>query len=92
MGATNGDIRVIEDGVEKTINCLSSIMIKHKGTQVGVGSGFSIDQRKEFGKDHSKILGKTITVQYFEESQNQDGEYSLRFPVLKYIYDEKRNC
>ena len=40
----------------------------------------------------SKILGKTITVQYFEESQNQDGEYSLRFPVLKYIYDEKRNC
>jgi DNA ligase-1 len=64
----------------------------HKGTQVGVGSGFSIDQRKEFGKDHHKILGKLITVQYFEESQNQNGEWSLRFPVLKYIYNGERDC
>jgi DNA ligase-1 len=92
VGATNGDIRVIEDGVEKTINCLSNITIMHKGTQVGVGSGFSIDQRKEFGKDHHKILGKLITVQYFEESQNQNGEWSLRFPVLKYIYNGERDC
>ena len=92
IGATNGDIRVIEDGVEKTINCLSNIVVMHKGTQVGVGSGFSIDQRKEFGKDHNKILGKLITVQYFEESQNQDGEWSLRFPVLKHIYNGERDC
>ena len=91
VGATNGDIRVIEDGKEKTINCLSMITINHKGTQVGVGSGFNFDQRKEFGKDHSKILGKTITVQYFEESKNQQGEYSLRFPVIKHIFENGRN-
>ena len=91
IGATNGDIRVIEDGKEKTINCLSMITINHKGTQVGVGSGFNFDQRKEFGKDHSKILGKTITVQYFEESKNQQGEYSLRFPVIKHIFENGRN-
>jgi DNA ligase-1 len=36
------------------------------------------------------ILGKIITVQYFEESQNQNGEYSLRFPVIKHIHGEKR--
>ncbi len=77
---------------KKTINCLSNIVILHKGNKVGVGSGFSIDQRKEFYKDHSKILGKTVTVQYFEESQNKDGEWSLRFPVLKHIYEGERDC
>jgi len=92
IGATNGDIRIVEDGKEKTINCLSNITIIHKGNKVGVGSGFSIDQRKEFYKDHNKILGKTVTVQYFEESQNKDGEWSLRFPVLKHIYEGERDC
>ena len=92
VGATNGDIRVVEDGREKTINCLSNITIIHKGNKVGVGSGFSIDQRKEFYEDHNKILGKTVTVQYFEESQNKDGEWSLRFPVLKHIYEGERDC
>ena len=90
-GATNGDIRVVEEGVEKTINCLSSISVEHKGNLVGVGSGFSLDQRKEFGDDHSKIVGKTITVQYFEESKNQDGKYSLRFPVIKHVFENGRN-
>ena len=92
IGATNGDIRIVEDGREKTINCLSNITIIHKGNKVGVGSGFSIDQRKEFYEDHNKILGKTVTVQYFEESQNKDGEWSLRFPVLKHIYEGERDC
>ena len=92
MGATNGDIRIVSEGKEKTINALSQIVIKHKGHQVGVGSGFSLEQRKEFGKDHSKILGKTITVQYFEETKNQDGGISLRFPTVKHIYENGRNC
>ncbi len=91
IGATNGDIRIVEEGKEKTINCLSNITIKHKGTDVGVGSGFSLEQRKEFGNDHNKILGKTITVQYFEESKNQNGEFSLRFPVIKHIFENGRN-
>ena len=90
MGATNGDIRIVSEGKEKTINALSQIMIKHKGHQVGVGSGFSLEQRKEFGKDHSKILGKTITVQYFEETKNQDGGISLRFPTVKHVYENGR--
>lgn len=90
VGATNGDVRVIENGKEKTINCLSNIVIKHKDCKVGVGSGFSIDERKEFGKDHSKIIGKVITVQYFEESKNKQGEYSLRFPTIKTIHGNER--
>ena len=85
-----GPFRVIEDGVEKTIETLSAVKIEHKGNIVSVGSGFSVEQRKEFYKDPSKILNKTITVQYFEESRNQNGEYSLRFPVIKVIHGDKR--
>ena len=35
-------------------------------------------------------IGKTITVQYFEETLNQDGCHSLRFPVVKHVYDGVR--
>ena len=86
VGCTNGDIRVVENGKEKTINCLSHITINHKGNHVSVGSGFSIDERKEYGEDHHKILGQTVTVEYFEESVNKHGQHSLRFPVKKIIH------
>ena len=40
----------------------------------------------------TKLFGKMITVQYFEETQDsKTGEYSLRFPVLKYVYEDGRN-
>ena len=37
------------------------------------------------------IVGKTITVQYFEETTNDKGGISLRFPTVKHIYDDGRN-
>jgi len=38
------------------------------------------------------IVGKEITVQYFEESSNKDSELSLRFPTIKKIWlDGRRN-
>jgi len=85
-----GPIRIIENGIEITKTMLSAIKIKHKKNTVSVGSGFSIEQRQEFYKDPSKILGKTITIQYFEETLNEQGLYSLRFPVVKAIYDGPR--
>ena len=85
-----GPIRYIKEGVEVEEEMLSGVAIEHKGNTVRVGSGFTIDQRKHlFNKPHD-ILGKTITVQYFEESQNQKGEYSLRFPVIKVIHGKER--
>jgi DNA ligase-1 len=85
-----GPLRYINEGVEVEEEMLSGVAIMHKGNIVRVGSGFSIEQRKEFFSNPEKILDKTITVQYFEESQNQKGEYSLRFPVIKVIHGEER--
>ena len=87
-----GPFRYVQDGKEIEEEMLSAVMIEHKGNQVRVGSGFTIEQRKHLLKHPEDILNKVITVQYFEESQNQSGEYSLRFPVLKIIHGDERTC
>ena len=89
-GTENGKIRYIVKGKEVEETMLSKVIISHKGNDVGVGSGFTIKQRKEFFKDPKKIIGKTINVKFFEETQTEDGKYSLRFPTLKIIYGDKR--
>lgn len=71
---------------------VKSLIIEHKGNRVNVGSGLEKEQRKAWYANPSLILGKTITVKYFEETKNQDGSYSLRFPVLKAVYENGRNC
>ena len=86
-----GPFRYIKEGKEVEEEMLSSVSILHKNNKVSVGSGFSIDQRKYYYQNPEMILGKEITVQYFEESQNQLGEYSLRFPVLKIVHGDKRD-
>lgn len=37
------------------------------------------------------LLGKFVSIAFVEETQNQDGSRSLRFPVLKYVYEKKRD-
>lgn len=86
-----GPFRYVLNGREQEENMLSCVMIQHKGHIVRVGSGFSIEQRQEFYKNPKKILGKQILVQYFEETYNQEGCISLRFPTVKFIHGEKRN-
>lgn len=86
-----GPFRYVQDNKEVEEIMLSCVMISHKKNEVRVGSGFTIDQRKDFHKNPNKILGKTILVQYFEETTNQDGGISLRFPTFKHLYGEKRD-
>ena len=82
--------RVIVDGAEVEEEMLKNVIIEHKGNRVHVGSGFSHDQRRHYFANPNEIIGKQITVQYFEESQSKSGEFSLRFPVIKAVYDGVR--
>ena len=86
----NGIHRVIENGREVEEEMLRAVMVEHKGNRVRVGSGFSIDQRRFYYQNPKEILGKTITVQYFEETTDQHGDHSLRFPVIKVVHGQKR--
>ena len=85
-----GPFRYIKDGQECEEEMLSNVRIQHKGYNVDVGSGFTIAERQHFYQNPNDIIGKTITVQYFEETNNQDGGISLRFPTLKIIHGVKR--
>ena len=80
---------VVRDGKSVSMTMLSQVWINHKGYIVKVGSGFSQEQRLEY-MDGS-IVGKQITVQYFEETNNDKGGISLRFPTVKHIYDNGRD-
>ena len=79
---------VVREGKSVSMTMLSQVWIEHKGHLVKVGSGFTQEQRLEY-MDGS-IVGKVITVQYFEETNNQEGGISLRFPTVKVIHGDKR--
>ena len=89
-GVENSIHRIIVDGLEVEEEMLSNVVIEHKGCDVGVGSGFNQEERRLYFNHPERIIGKTITVQYFEETLNQDGCHSLRFPVVKHIYENGR--
>jgi DNA ligase-1 len=86
-----GPFRYVLNGQEAEEEMLSCVTIEHKGYRVRVGSGFSIDQRQYFYRNPKEILGKIIRVNYFEETKNQDGGLSLRFPTLAYVYGDSRD-
>ncbi len=74
------------------IPVVTNILIQHKGNVVSVGSGLSKEQRIAWYDDPSCIVGKTVTIQYFEETvDSKTGNLSLRFPVLKYVYENERD-
>jgi len=81
---------VVRDGKEAQEVMLAQVYIEHKGHRVKVGSGFSQEQRIKYMTED--IVGKTITVQYFEETHNDKGGISLRFPTVKHIYESRRDC
>lgn len=85
-----GPFRMIDKstGLEKTIETLTNVIIEHKGNDVSVGSGFSLDDRVKYYSEPSLIVGKEITVQYFELSKDKNGIESLRFPVVKHVFEE----
>lgn len=86
-------LNVIE-GTGKNIGKLGAITIqfKHenKTYECNCGSGFSDEEREAYWKQSELIVGKIVTVGYFEVSKNAQGDYGLRFPTWKSIirYDK----
>ena len=91
IAVEEGDSQELVDGVMKKIKCIGALVIEHKGNKVGVGTGLSLEQRKRWYLHPEEIIGKTVTIKFFEETVDQNGNPSLRFPVLKTVYDEERD-
>lgn len=85
------DLEIIgfEEGSNRHAGRLGALLVSYKDNIVKVGSGFSDELRDEIWAHRDDWLGRTITVQYFEETTNQSGGVSLRFPVyLDYRTDK----
>ena len=89
-GCIMDDMRFFEDGEDVERETLAAVGIEHKGNLVKVGSGFTKEQRAFYHQYPDEIIGKIITVQYFEETTNEKGETSLRFPTLKAVHGKER--
>lgn len=79
----------IEEGTGKHKGKLGSISVDYQGYEVKVGSGFSDEQRSYYWEHQNEIVGKIVTIKYFEESENKEGEKALRFPIFTQIRDDK---
>ena len=90
------DIRCVgmEEGTGNFSGTLGAIQCEFIGPDgklypVRVGSGFSLDDRHLFWSNPDLIVGKIVETQYFEVTTNEQGTYSLRFPVFKHIRNDK---
>ena len=86
-----GKKQMLRNGQKVEVDTLGSVVIEYKGQKVNVGSGFSDAEREKIFADPSCIIGKQITVQYFEETENKKGTVSMRFPTKKTIWWEPRD-
>lgn len=78
------------EGEGKYEGSLGGIYINYKGSTVGVGTGFTDQQRDYYWSNPDEIVGKIVEVKYFEETTNQkDDSLSLRFPVFQSVREDK---
>ena len=79
----------IEEGEGKYAGTLGKIVCNYKGYELRVGSGFTDELRAYYWKNPWIIVGSIVEIQYFEETTNDKGEVSLRFPVFKQVRNDK---
>lgn len=72
----------ITEGTGKYEGTLGSIVVTYRNNLVYVGSGFTDEQRDRIWNNWDDYKDMYLKIKYFEESVNDKGEYSLRFPTF----------
>lgn len=76
----------LEEGNDKYTGKLGAMICQGeeegKVVDVRVGSGFSDEQRELYWNNKEDLIGKIVEIKYDVITQNQNGGYSLRFPVF----------
>jgi len=93
MDTLDLEIVGVESGEGRLANTLGAIHVRYKdGNIVKVGSGFSDWMRDEIWNNQVYYIGKIAEIQYFEETKNDKGGVSLRFPIFKEVRLDKREA
>lgn len=94
----DGDVLVTDviEGDGRLVGTLGKVEVQFKYKDKiytnYVGSGFSDSERSYYWEHKDELIGKVITISYFEISTNKQGEYGFRFPTWKgreYIRTDK---
>lgn len=87
------DLQVVgfEEAIDgKNRGSLKSLIIQlDENNTFNVSSGLTEEQREDIWKNKEQYLGKIVEIKYFEETTNQQGGRSLRFPVVLGFRDDK---
>jgi DNA ligase-1 len=85
------DLKVVDmlEGTNKYEGMMGALVVDYKGYRVGVGSGFSDEERQRFWDNPEEIIGKTIEVDTFGESTDQFGNISLNCPIFRGVRYDK---
>ena len=78
----------ILEGSGKYEDSMGALVVQYKGSFVGVGSGFTDDQRQAIWDEPDKYIGRKVEIETFGESTNAQGYVSLNCPIFKRFVGE----
>jgi len=79
-----------EEGSGRLAGTLGAFVLRYKGNEVRVGSGFTDEQRTEFWAKRNDLVGTICEVKYKEISYDKNtGAESLQFPVFISLRTDK---
>ncbi|WP_448902235.1 ATP-dependent DNA ligase [Eubacterium sp.] len=87
----HADIRCtkIIEGDGKYKGTLGLIKCDYKGYELGVGSGFTDEQRNYYWNNPDKIIGRIVQIKFKGETKNKNGGISVQFPIFEIIRNDK---
>ena len=87
-------VKAVEEGSNSNKGKLGALICEIEHPKLGhieakVGSGYSEEERNRFWNMKDELIGRTVSVQYFEQTENTSTHIkSLRFPVFLELKEE----
>ena len=79
----------VVEGDGKYKGTLGLIKCDYKGYELGVGSGFTDEQRDYYWNNKEEIIDKIVQIKYKCETKNKQGSLSVQFPIFEIVRNDK---
>lgn len=88
----SADLLVLDvlEGDHKYIGSTGALLLQWRdGYTIEVGTGLTDEDRTNFYNNKESIIGKIVEIEYQKESQDKNGNLSVRFPSFKGVRHDK---